>query len=159
METQRPLFSTARRSVRAGFTLIEVLLVIVIIGMLATVLIVTVGGSSDGARIDTTKLSLQKIESKIELYNLHLGRYPSEADGGLKALMTAPAADEKLKDKWRGPYVQESELNDAWNNAFNYEAVESGTALTGGKKFKLWSNGPDGQSNTEDDIKNWTEGS
>lgn len=158
METQRSLNSSSRHPVRAGFTLIEVLLVIVIIGMLATVLIVTVGGSGDGARIDTTKLSLQKIESKIELYNLHTGRFPTEADGGIKALMVKPS-DEKVAEKWRGPYVQDAELKDAWNNEFQYEPVEAGTALTGGKKFKLWSNGPDGQSSTEDDIKNWTEGS
>ncbi len=156
METQRSFSGPSRRAVRAGFTLIEVLLVIVIIGMLATVLIVTVGGSGDGARIDTTKLSLQKIESKVELYNLHTGRFPSEADGGLKALMVKPS-DEKVAEKWRGPYVQEAEIKDAWNTEFNYELVEAGAALTGGKKFKLWSNGPDGQSSTEDDIRNWEE--
>ena len=156
METQGSFNGLSRSAARAGFTLIEVLLVIVIIGMLATVLIVTVGGSGDGARIDTTKLSLQKIESKIELYNLHTGRFPNEADGGIAALMTKPS-DEKIAEKWRGPYVQTAELKDAWNNDFNYEAVEAGTTLTGGKKFKLWSNGPDGQSSTEDDIRNWEE--
>jgi general secretion pathway protein G len=147
---------TQRNRRPAGFTLIEVLLVIVIIGMLATVLIVTVGGSSDGARIDTTKLSIQKIEGRVETYNLHTGRFPTEADGGLNALMTKPS-DEKLAEKWRGPYAQETELQDAWGNKFNYEPLEAGTAVGGGKKFKIWSNGPDLQSNTADDIKNWTE--
>jgi len=148
-----------RRATRraAGFTLIEVLLVIVIIGMLATVLIVTIGGRADGAKIDTTKLSLQKIEGRIDEYMLHIGRYPTEADGGLNALKDQPA-DEKVKEKWRGPYVRDAELQDAWNNPFNYEPVEAGTVLGGGAKFKVWSNGPDGQSNTDDDIKNWTEG-
>lgn len=155
MHTQRTNMNTRRAS--RGFTLIEVLLVIVIIGMLATVLIVTVGGRADGAKIDTTKLSLQKLENRIEEFNLHAGRYPTEADGGLDGLSTKPS-DEKVAEKWRGPYAQSAELLDAWGNKFNYEPMDAGTAAAGGKKFKLWSNGPDNQSNTEDDIKNWTEG-
>jgi general secretion pathway protein G len=155
MDTQGQLRTAARRT--GGFTLIEVLLVIVIIGMLATVLIVTIGGRADGAKIDTTKLSLQKIEGRIDEYMLHIGRYPTEADGGLDALMNKPG-DEKVAEKWRGPYVKSAELNDAWGNKFNYEPVEAGTTLGGGAKFKVWSNGPDSQSNTDDDIKNWTEG-
>lgn len=154
MDTQSMI--RPRRSRTAGFTLIEVLLVIVIIGMLATVLIVTVGGRTDGAKIDTTKLSLQKIQNRVEEINLHVGRYPTEADGGLDALVTKPS-DEKLAEKWRGPYAQAAELNDAWGNKFNYEPLEAGTTAGGGVKFKIWSNGPDGQSNTEDDIKNWSE--
>jgi general secretion pathway protein G len=154
MDTQRN--RNARRS--AGFTLIEVLLVIVIIGMLATVLIVTVGGTGEGAKIDTTKLSLDKLSNRIEMYAMHMGHVPTEADGGLNALMTEPAGGEEKagEKKWRGPYAEERELVDAWQNKFNYEPVEAGTSV-GGKKFKLWSNGPDGQSNTADDLKNWTE--
>ncbi len=151
--TQQTVRTASRRA--PGFTLIEVLLVIVIIGMLATVLIVTVGGSADGAKIDTTTLTIQKIEGRIETYALHVGHYPTEADGGLNALVVKPS-DENAAKKWRGEYAQENELNDAWGTRLNYEPLEAGTVV-GGKKFKIWSNGPDGQSNTADDIKNWKE--
>ncbi len=144
------------RTAARGFTLVEVLLVIVIIGLLATVLIVTVGGRAEGAKTDTTKLSLQKLENRIEELALHIKKYPAEAEGGIDCLMKVPG-DEKLAKMWRGPYATENELQDAWGNKFNYEVVEGGQAA-GGKKFKLWSNGPDGQSSTDDDIKNWTEG-
>jgi general secretion pathway protein G len=131
-----------------GFTLIEVLLVILIIGMLAGVLVVTIGGTQDGARIDTTKLTIQKLENKVQTYYMHVGHYPTEAEGGLDALQNKPNfEDSKAGEKWRGPYVKAQELNDAWGNKVNYEPGEGG-------KFKIWSNGPDQQSSTEDDISN-----
>ena len=158
MESQSP--SIARQSPRVrtvrGFTLVEVLLVIVIIGLLATVLIVTVGGRAEGAKIDTTRLSLQKLENRIEELALHIKKYPAEAEGGIDCLVKVPG-DEKLAKMWRGPYASDNELQDAWGHKFNYELVEGGQA-PGGKKFKIWSNGPDAQSATDDDIKNWTEG-
>ena len=86
-----------------------------------------------------------------------MGRYPSEADGGLKALYVQPQfEDEDQAKKWREPFVKQKELNDAWSNVLNYEVVEVGVQGPSGVKFKLWSNGPDLQSNTEDDIRNWS---
>ena len=66
---------------RGGFTLIEILLVIVIIGMLAGVLVVTIGGTREGAEVDTTKLMIQKIENKIQTYYMHVGHYPTDGEG------------------------------------------------------------------------------
>lgn len=147
------LTTLPRRTVRRAFTLIEVLLVIVIIGMLATVLVVTIGGQQEGAAIDTTKVLVQKVAGGVTQYQLAMGRLPTEADGGLKALINRPA-DEEAGDKWRGPYATSSDLKDAWGADLNYEPLDAGAAV-GGVKFKLWSNGPDQQANTEDDIKNW----
>lgn len=147
------------RSVQAaGFTLIEVLLVIVIIGMLAAVVVVTIGGQQEGAAIDTTKLKIQKLESQLAAYNLNIGHYPTEQEGGLEALIKKPTFENDQKgEKWRGPYAADEDLNDAWGNKINYEAVQAGAEVSGGKKFKIWSNGPDQQSNTDDDIKNWSD--
>ncbi len=141
-----------------AFTLLEVLLVIVIIGMLATVLIFTIGGTQEQAKIDTTVLTIKKIENKLEEYNLRMGHYPNEAEGSLKALYLKPNyPDEKLAEKWRKPFVKSMELDDAWGNVLNYEAIEAGNQGPSGVSFKLWSNGPDQQSNTEDDIQNWSD--
>ena len=141
-----------------AFTLLEVLLVIVIIGMLATVLIFTIGPVLENSKIDLTVATISKIESKVELYYITFGHYPNETEGGLKALYIKPQfEDEKLAAKWRDAFVKEKELDDSWGNMLNYEAVEAGIQGPSGVKFKLWSNGPDQQSNTEDDIRNWSD--
>lgn len=146
------------RARRSGFTLIEVLLVILILGTLAAVLVVSIGGQQEGAQIDSTKLMLDKLSNKLENYNLDIGHYPNESEGGLKALAVKPSfQDEAAGEKWRGPYAQERELKDAWQNDFNYEPSEPGSEVAPGVRFKLWSNGPDRQSNTADDIRNWNE--
>jgi general secretion pathway protein G len=146
----------SRRSVARGFTLIEVLLVLVILGMLATVAIVALSGTREGARIDTTKLMIKQIESALDTYNLHIGSYPTD-DQGLQALLVKPSFDDdKLGEKWRGPYLKE-EPRDAWNHPIKYQKVEGSTDETGGKPYKVWSLGPDGQDGTEDDIKSWSD--
>jgi general secretion pathway protein G len=145
---------------RSGFTLIEVLLVLVILGMLATVAIVALSGTREGARIDVSKRLVEQVGSSLETYNLHIGHYPSEEEGGLNALLTKPTfEDEKIAEKWRGPYIKE-EPRDPWNHPLKYERVEasdSSSSEAGGKPFKLWSMGPDGQDGTADDIKNWSD--
>lgn len=154
--TIRPNPSRRPRRLSRGFTLIEVLLVLVILGMLATVAIVALSGTRETARIDATKLKMSQIESGLDLYNLALGQYPSD-DQGLKALITKPSFDdEKMGEKWRGPYLK-NDPRDEWNHEFKYQKVEGSTEETGGKPFKLWSLGPDGQDGTEDDIKNWSD--
>lgn len=136
----------AGSAARRGFTLIEVLLVIVIIGMLATVLIFTVGGRTDAARVDTTKLTIQKISQRIEEFNSRTGAYPPDLD----ALVTKPA-DEKLAKNWY-QMAQPAELNDAWGNKLEYELMETGTQAETGLRYKLSSKGADGQAGTEDDV-------
>jgi general secretion pathway protein G len=143
-----------------GFTLIEILLVLAILLMLAAVAIVAVSGTREGAKIDTTKLLIQEVENALETYNMHMSHYPTEEEGGITALLTAPAVeDEKLAERWRGPYLK-SEPRDAWQHPLNYqigESLSTETLTPGQKPFRLWSNGPDGQEGTSDDIRNWTE--
>ena len=143
---------TRRTHASRAFTLIEVLLVILIIGMLAGVLVVTIGGQREGAQIDTTELKVKKVANKLEEFNLNVGRYPT-SDEGLDALIRKPAFDDETTgEKWRGPYLQSVDLKDAWNRTLNYEAT-SAAESPGGVGFRVWSNGPDGQSNTADDIR------
>jgi general secretion pathway protein G len=147
----------ARRSHAGGFTLIEILLVLAILLMLATVAIVAVGGIREGARVDTTKVLVQEVENALDTYSMQIGHYPTEEEGGLKALIEKPNfSDEKLAEKWRGPYIK-TEARDSWNNALNYQVVTGSASENGGKGYKLWSNGPDGQDGTDDDIKSWND--
>jgi len=142
---------------RRGFTLIEILLVLAIILMLAGVTIVSIVGTREGARIDTTKAMIASIETAIETYNMHIGHYPSEEEGNLEALRVKPTFEsEEVDAMWRGPYLKK-EPRDAWRNTFNYELNVAGTGETQAQPYRLWSNGPDGTDGTEDDIANWSE--
>jgi general secretion pathway protein G len=148
--------TTGRRAHR-GFTLIEVLLVLAILLMLAGVLVVTLGRTREGAQIDSARLLISKVENSLERYVMDLSRYPGEEDGGLQALMQPPAFDdERMAERWRGPYLAE-EPRDPWGNMLNYQLLDMAEGAVGGKRYRLWSNGPDGQDGTADDIRNWTE--
>lgn len=100
----------------------------------------------DQARRDTTTLVIARIENRIEMFYLHVGRYPLT----LAELHSIPA-DEKASEKWRGPYVVDKELIDAWSNELAYTVRAEAKA---GKKYRLSSNGPDGKAGTSDDISN-----
>lgn len=139
-------------------TLLEVLLVIAILGMLATVLAVVVFPQFNQARVKTTELNVQsKIPSALQKYNLDIGHFPTEEEGGLKALVTKPSFDdEALGAKWI-QQLNEQDLKDAWGNDINYEVVDASAGETITDGFKVWSNGKDGQSGTDDDIRSWKE--
>lgn len=144
-----------RLKAKRGFTLIEILLVLAIIGMLAGVAIVSLVGTREGAKIDSTKAMLSSIETALETYNMHVSHYPSEEEGNLTALRVKPTFEnEQIGEMWRGPYLKK-EPRDAWGNVVNYELNVAGTDEAQAQPYRLWSNGPDGVDGTEDDINNW----
>ena len=106
----------AQRRAEAGYTLLELLVVITILGAL-TVTVGTVALNYLGrAKSDTSQLRIDQLSSSLELFYLDVGRYPSEQEG-LLALVEAPA---NLED-WRGPYLKKREvLEDAWGAPFLY---------------------------------------
>ena len=144
-----------RRMRREGFTLIEVLLVIVILLMLAGALVVYLLPQQEGAEKNTTRLLLQQIESALDTYRLNMGRYPTE-EQGLDALLTKPTFEnERLGDKWQGPYLKPgTKLEDSWGNKIKYEVTDTtDESNKNAPRYKLYSVGPDGQPDTADDIK------
>jgi general secretion pathway protein G len=150
-----------RRVESAGFTLIEILLVIVIILLLASALVVFVLPQQEGAEKNTTRLLLNQVGTALDTYRLNLGRYPTEQDGGLDALMAKPNFENpRLGEKWQGPYLKPgTKLEDPWGHKLLYEQVDrSAEENKSGPPYKLFSVGPDGQSDTEDDIKLIPEG-
>ena len=144
-----------------GFTLIEILLVIVIILLLAGALVVFVLPQQKGAEKNTTRLMLSQVGAALDTYRLNLGHYPTEQEGGLEALSKKPTFEtEKMGEKWQGPYLKPgTSLDDPWGFPIKYEPVDASTASaatgeqSGGLPYKLFSVGPDGQPDTEDDIK------
>jgi general secretion pathway protein G len=148
----------SRRARAAGFTLIEILLVIVIILLLAGALVVFVLPQQEGAEKNTTRVMLGQVAQALDTYRLNLGHYPTEEEGGLKALMTKPTFEnERLGEKWQGPYLKPgTKLDDPWGSELRYEVVDKSMAAADDKKaalpYKLSSIGPDRQPDTDDDI-------
>lgn len=122
-----------------GFTLIEVMVVIVILGILAAMIVPNVMGQGDKARVGTTKATLSSVANALDLYKLDNHKYPSTAEG-LKALIEAPAS---AKNWLKGGYIKGGIPKDGWGNEMQYIAGANGT-------YDLYSFGADGQEGGED---------
>ena len=133
-------------SQRTGFTLVEVLLVLIILVIIGSIVVPNLFGAKEKADIDAAKAQVNSLKGAMQVYRLHMNKYPPT----LKDLIEKPS-DKAQADKWAGPYLQGSMNKDPWENDYQY--------LAEGKKnasgYDLWSNGPDGQSGTDDDIGNW----
>jgi general secretion pathway protein G len=109
----------------AGFTLVELLVVLAIIGLIAALVAPQVLRYLGSARVETTQAQLKNIGSALELYYLDSGKYPS-SDIGLTSLVAAPR-DGSI---WNGPYLKsEAALKDAWGNGFVYERTGEPPAI------------------------------
>lgn len=149
--TLTPRDSRSRRSLRdaRGFTLLEIMVVLAIIGLLVALAVSNLGGAYDNARISTADIFVkQSIKTPLFSYKIAMGDFPSTSEG-LQALATPPAGK---ADRWRGPYVQDGQIPlDPWKRPYQYRYP--GTHNKEG--YDVWSLGPDGQE-SEDDIGNWT---
>jgi len=99
---------------------------------------------------------MNQVELALDRYNLDVGHYPTEQEGGLKALLARPDLDdEPFAARWHGPYLKRRPL-DPWGNPLNYELTDPGSDRAAEPPFKLWSNGPDGEDDggAGDDIRN-----
>jgi general secretion pathway protein G len=121
---------------RAGFTLIEVLLVVAILGILAGIVVVNFGGKGEGARIKSTRASIAAVSTAIDMYEVDTGRYPAS----LEALLNNDGSP-----SWSGPYLRGGLPTDSWGTPLNL-------TREGERGFKVISAGPDLQMGTSDDI-------
>ena len=134
----------ALRGSRKGFTMVELMAVLIILGLLATVLVRNFMGQTDRARVITTKANLKILHSAISQFKMDTGRFPTE-DEGLMALIEQPSDIEIWE---QGGYLESTELPiDGWNNYFIFELYPES-----GKPFVIRSNGPDGEEGTDDDL-------
>lgn len=131
-----------------GFTLIELMIVIVIIGALAALAVPRLAGRSEEAKITAAKADIKgNISLALRLYEVDNGRYPS-AEQGLRALIEKPNGAPAPRN-WKGPYLEEPP-QDPWGNDYHYRFP--GTHPP--REYDLYSLGPDGKE-SEDDIGNW----
>lgn len=124
-----------------GFTLIEVMAVIVILGVLAALVVPSVMGKVDTSKIKTTKISMQAIAGELDQFKMDNNRYPSTQEG-LDALINQPAS---AKNWPQGGYIKGGNIKDGWDNDFQYVSPGSN-----GRPFDLYSFGGDGKDGGED---------
>jgi len=131
-----------RQRSTAGFTLIEILLVVVIIGILAAVAIPRLGGRVGQAKQARAEADVNNIGMALRLYEVDNGNYPSSLQGLVTKSGNA--------DNWRGPYLEKGIPEDPWGNPYTYQYPGTHNAHS----YDLSSLGPDGVS-SGDDITNW----
>ena len=128
-----------------GFTLIELMLVVIIIGALVAMVMPRLAGRGEQARTAAAKADIQaNIATALKLYELDNGHFPKN-DEGLNALLSKPAS----ASNWNGPYLEKKPL-DPWGREYSYKSPGEHRPAD----YDLYSLGNDGVE-SQDDVKNW----
>ena len=133
-----------RRTNKKAFTMVELMAVLIIIGLLATLVGTQVLRKIEEARIATTKSNLKTLHAAVIHFKMDTGRFPTEEEG-LFALIEQPADVENYAESG---YLEETDVpKDGWKHEFIFELNPES-----GKAFAIRSAGPDGEEYTEDDM-------
>lgn len=131
-----------------GFSLIELLVVIVILGLIASIVAPNLMGKVGGAKVKTAVVQIEDLAAALEIYYLDVGNYPA-TDVGLSALIVAPESS----PQWGGPYLRKNRIpEDPWGMPYQYKTPGSFAP------FEIWSLGADKKAGGEDnnaDIESW----
>jgi len=140
-----------RQQAQKGFTLIEIMIVIVIIGILATLVIPNVMGRPDEARVVSARHDVSTLVQALKLYKLDNGRYPT-TEQGLNALVSKPAA-EPVPRNWKlGGYLDKLP-QDPWGTPYQYS--NPGTHNNEIDVYSLGADGKPGGTGNDEEIGNW----
>jgi len=138
----------ARRRRQAGFTLIEIMVVMVIIGLLMALVGPNLIGRSEKAKVQAAQMQIERLGTVLDTFRLDVGRYPSTQEG-LQVLVQRPMG----VDRWDGPYLNKGIPKDPWDRPYIYRSP--GEA---GRPYDLYSLGADGAPGGTDnnrDVTSW----
>ncbi|TRY33499.1 type II secretion system major pseudopilin GspG [Aliiglaciecola sp. M165] len=136
-----------KTSKQGGFTLIEVMVVLLIIGIMAGLVAPQILGTQEEAQRKAAAVDIQSLESALTRYKLSNNRFPT-TEQGLEALISQPTIDPIPRNYPEGGYITRLP-NDPWDNP--YQLISPGEI----GQIDIFSNGPDGEPGTDDDIGNW----
>lgn len=142
----------ARRRAAAGFTLIELMIVAVVLAILAAAVIPNIVGRTEKARRARAQSDIAAFETLLDLYYLDMGRYP-DSDEGLRVLYYVPDEDE---ERWGGPYMKKPTFTDAWGGEYEYRIP----GTYSGQAYEIVSYGKDGEEGGEgddEDVQSWVD--
>ncbi len=146
--TAQPVRSIEQRTGERGFTLVELLVVLAILGLLAVIAAPQVIRQLGGAKSEAAQIQIEKLGGVLDLYRLEVGAYPS-ATAGLDALVDRPAS----VPSWNGPYLKNRDsLIDPWGRPYQYRFPGDHG------EYDLWTLGADGKPGGEGedrDAANW----
>lgn len=132
------------RKSEKGFSLIELIVVLVILGLLAAVVAPNVYNKLAKGKDQIAKIQIKELEGALQLYSFDMGQYPATGEG-LEALVRNPGSS----DSWKGPYLSKALPKDPWGRPYFYRSP----GMHG--DFDLYSAGADGIEGNEDDICSW----
>jgi len=132
---------------QAGMTLVEIMIVVAILGLMASIVGVAVFKNFQEARRQTAQTQIKDFGSALQLYNRDCGKYPTTAQG-LQALVANPGNC----PRWKG-YLENNTIPlDPWGNPYDYFYP----GVHGQPEFEIISRGPDSEPNTQDDVVSWS---
>jgi general secretion pathway protein G len=134
----------------AGFTLIEIMIVVLIIGMLTTLVATTIFGRLEQSKVDIAGMQIQKLSQALELYKLDNGVYPT-SEQGLDALVHEATSEPRPRRFPPGGYANPKDLVDPWQSQFKYARPGQNNPHS----YDLYSLGSDGVEGGEADVGNW----
>jgi len=121
-----------------GFTLLEMIVVLVIIGLIMGLVGPRLFAQADKAKVQTAETQVRMLRGALETMRLDIGRYPTREEG--LQLLIHPSSDSRLAQRWQGPYLEDGLPDDPWGNPYQYSPQPSGM-----HSFVLYSFGADGQ--------------
>ncbi len=146
---RRPV-SRQARTCRSGFSLIEMLVVLIIMGLIAALVAPRLMGNVGKSKVRTTKAQIQSLSVAISEFYLDMGRYPAQEEG-LSVLVKSPAGSDS--EKWDGPYIEKDTIpKDGWSHNFEYVLPDDGRFIV----RSLGADGKVGGENENADLDNRT---
>ncbi len=134
--------ATIHRRVPRGFTLLELLVVLIIIGLLGSLVGPKLFGKADAAKVQTAQTQVKMLKGALETMRLDISRFPTDAEG--LALLNERPSDENIALRWKGPYLGDALPPDPWGHAYRYSVPGAN-----GQAVAIYSLGADGKRGGE----------